>query len=322
MQTSTYFVYVIGDPKTPEDDSLPLLLNGLRIEKDSAGTLTFNFDVFRYVLFVQMTYLDFLVSFWLWWRLMQTFSLNWHVFIYWGRSYLFLLLIRQRVLPRSLVATILLVSLQRFLVQRSMRQFVFALSILNLPISVLQFLILDVPISDDHFRSPGLCCFCSVPNVSFCHFYSCFLFNFKLLGEPAWETTEQLKINFGTLRPWKDETLLQKLSRKPYHVTVLESDWKHLYLASFENGVMATRIYRNCHEIPNAPRDPISPSNASSCAQWAQHSARMVPAWSQQSPKSSQDGVHEAPKWSQNGAKMGSRRRKNQRKTPTQQRIG
>ena len=63
MQTSTYFVYVIGDPKTPEDDSLPLLLNGLRIEKDSAGTLTFNFDVFRYVLFVQMTYLDFLVSF-------------------------------------------------------------------------------------------------------------------------------------------------------------------------------------------------------------------------------------------------------------------
>ena len=62
--------------------------------------------------------------------------------------------------------------------------------------------------------------------------------------------------------------------------------------------------------------------NANSCARMLRYSANLAPTWSQNGTKYLQKRCHLGPQGRQNGARMGSRRRKNRRKTPTQQKRG
>ena len=66
---------------------------------------------------------------------------------------------------------------------------------------------------------------------------------------------------------------------------------------------MTSMDFHEFNVILDPSRNPTSPSSASSCAQGAQHSAKMMPTWSETLPKSSQDGAQSL----QNGANMGPR---------------
>ena len=58
----------------------------------------------------------------------------------------------------------------------------------------------------------------------------------------------------------------------------------------------------------------LAPKGPNIAPKWCQHGAKNLQNRAKMGP--------EAPKWSQNGDKMGSRQRKNERKTPTHQKRG